>query len=333
MGTPDFARDILARLADSSLCEIVAVYCQPDRPAGRGKKLTPPPVKVFAQEQGFAVHQPLNFKDEADRIFLQSLAPDVLVVAAYGLILPQAVLDIPRLAPINVHGSLLPKYRGAAPVQRAIMDLESESGVCIMKMEAGLDTGPVYARRVCDISAESITSPELLDMIAQDGSDVLLEVLQKLASGETIVPTAQDESQVTYASKLRKDESFLPWHENANIVHAHIRAMLPWPGSKVSILRPEKEILELQVGVGCIGAEIADLSQIEGATQIPQCGELWRLKNGQIAIATSDCWYILDFVCPKGKREMPVKDFANGYLSSINKSVGFLAKLAPVTAS
>ena len=166
MGTPDFAATVLRHVAAWPGCEVVAAYCQPDRPAGRGHKLQPPAVKVLAQELGIPVFQPLNFKDEADRAALAGLRPDALVVAAYGLILPQSVLDIPTIGPFNVHGSLLPQYRGAAPIQRAIMDGNHLTGISIMRMERGLDTGPMLLQRALGIGIDD-TAAEVRALRAQ----------------------------------------------------------------------------------------------------------------------------------------------------------------------
>ena len=166
MGTPDFAATVLRHVAAWPGCEVVAAYCQPDRPAGRGHKLQPPAVKVLAQELGIPVFQPLNFKDEADRAALAALRPDALVVAAYGLILPQSVLDIPTIGPFNVHGSLLPQYRGAAPIQRAIMDGNHLTGITIMRMERGLDTGPMLLQRALGIGIDD-TAAEVRALRAQ----------------------------------------------------------------------------------------------------------------------------------------------------------------------
>ena len=166
MGTPDFAATVLRHVAAWPGCEVVAAYCQPDRPAGRGHKLQPPAVKVLAQELGIPVFQPLNFKDEADRAALAGLRPDALVVAAYGLILPQSVLEIPTIGPFNVHGSLLPQYRGAAPIQRAIMDGNHLTGITIMRMERGLDTGPMLLQRALGIGIDD-TAAEVRALRAQ----------------------------------------------------------------------------------------------------------------------------------------------------------------------
>ncbi len=312
MGTPDFAAYILNSLCDWSGCEVVGVYCQPDRPAGRGKKLMPPAVKVMANEHNIAVYQPLNFKNAQDVEFLASLKPDILAVAAYGLILPQSVLDIPSIAPINVHASLLPLYRGAAPIQRAIMDCHAETGVSIMRMEAGLDTGPVYAMKSTQILEH--TAASLHDELAKIGAEVLIEVLSKMQV-QTLTPTAQDDAKASHAAKLTKQDGVIDWTKPAHVVHAQIRGVSPWPGAQLTLLRPDNEKIVLRLNKGYIGSEKASYSQILGVdANALRAGQVWLVDNENIAICTADKFYILQSVRPMNKNEMPAADFARGYL-------------------
>jgi methionyl-tRNA formyltransferase len=225
-GTPDFAATHLAALLGSRH-EVVAVYSQPDRPAGRGKKLAASPVKQLALEHGIPVFQPASFRDEADRAALAALRPDLLVVVAYGLLLPQTVLDIPRLGCINVHASLLPRWRGAAPIQRAIEAGDSETGSCIMQMEAGLDTGPVLARATCPILPDD-TGGTLHDRLAALGPPLLLGTLERLAAG-SVTAEAQDDESATYAHKLGKEEARLDFTRPACELACRIRAFNPFP--------------------------------------------------------------------------------------------------------
>ncbi len=323
MGTPPFAAQILSKLFASDFCSVVAAYCQPDRPAGRGKKLMPPAVKVLAQEQGVEVYQPLNFKNKDDIDFLRSLQPDVLVVAAYGLLLPQAVLDIPRIAPINIHGSLLPLYRGAAPIQRAIMDGHAETGVAIMRMEAGLDSGPVYCTQAVPVGEH--TSDSMHTLLAEVGTDTLLHVLQRMAAGENVPAVEQDHSAFTHAAKLRKEDGFIDWSKTAQEVHAQIRGVTSWPAAQGRILRLEKDFCDIKLSPGHIGAYWADYGEFLGEGQkMPQMGEVWRLHDGSLAIATADKWYILHTVRPQGKGEMDALAFANGYLQKGAGKVGVM---------
>lgn len=225
-GTPDFAVTPLQALLESGH-EVVAVYSQPDRPAGRGRTLTPSPVKEAALAAGIQVLQPLNFKAETDRQQLAALQPDLMVVVAYGLLLPQAVLDIPRLGCINIHASLLPRWRGAAPIQRAIAAGDAQTGVCIMQMEAGLDTGPVHLMRSLAIEPED-TAQSLHDRLATLGAEALLESLPLLEQpGHS--PRPQDDAQACYAQKLRKEEAWLDWTQDARTLELQVRAFNPWP--------------------------------------------------------------------------------------------------------
>lgn len=225
-GTPEFAVAPFKALLDSNH-EVIAVYSQPDRPAGRGRVLTPSPVKEAALAAGIQVLQPLNFKAEAERAQLAELNPDLMVVVAYGLLLPQAVLDIPRLGCLNIHASLLPRWRGAAPIQRAIAAGDEETGVCIMQMEAGLDTGPVHLERRLAIEPKD-TAQSLHDRLSVLGAEALLEALPLLEQpGHR--PTPQPEQGACYAQKLRKEEAWLDWTLDAKQLERQVRAFNPWP--------------------------------------------------------------------------------------------------------
>ena len=225
-GTPEFAARHLEALLDAGLLP-VAVYTQPDRPAGRGKKLTPSPVKIVAQRAGIPVLQPDSLKSGEAQAELAALEPDLMIVVAYGLILPQAILDTPRWGCINVHASLLPRWRGAAPIQRAIEAGDEETGITIMQMEAGLDTGPMLASSTLNIEPD-MTGGALHDALALAGPPLLLEVLGEmpgcLAAAET-----QDDSLATYAAKLDKAEAQLDWTRPAGELARNIRAFNPFP--------------------------------------------------------------------------------------------------------
>ena len=225
-GTPDFAASSLAAVLDSEH-EVVAVYTQPDRPAGRGRKLTPSPVKQLAQEHGLPVVQPASLKDADDQAELAALNADVMVVVAYGLLLPQAVLDTPRLGCINVHASLLPRWRGAAPIQRAIEAGDSVSGVTIMQMDAGLDTGAMLYEVRTPITSRT-TGGDLHDRLAIQGANALVNVLDNLDNG-SLEATPQPEEGVTYAAKLSKAEAELDFSQPAEQLARKIRAFNPWP--------------------------------------------------------------------------------------------------------
>ena len=225
-GTPDFAVPCLRAAAQRG--EVVAVYTQPDRPAGRGRELTPSPVKREALLRGIPVLQPENFRSAASKAALRALKPDLMVVVAYGLIVPQSVLDIPTHGCWNVHASLLPRWRGAAPIQRAIEAGDGESGVCLMQMEKGLDTGPVLLSQALSIG-DSETGGQLHDRLAELGAQVLADGLGLLRAGIRPVARPQPAEGVTYAHKLDKAEAKLDWARPAVELANRVRAFNPWP--------------------------------------------------------------------------------------------------------
>jgi len=225
-GTPDFSVATLQAVLDSAH-RVVGVYSQPDRPAGRGRKLKPGPVKALALRHELPVFQPDSLKDSASQQQLAALEPDLMVVVAYGLLLPQTVLDIPTLGCVNLHASLLPRWRGAAPIQRAILAGDTETGVCLMQMEAGLDSGPVLAQVRTPIAADE-TGGSLHDRLSRLAADLLAAHLDDLAT-HRLQPQPQDESQVTYARKLDKREAALDWLQDAGQLERQVRAFNPWP--------------------------------------------------------------------------------------------------------
>jgi len=225
-GTPEFAAQHLQALLDANR-QVVAVYTQPDRPAGRGQKLMPSPVKQLALQHGIAVYQPQTLRDPAAQAELAGLQADLMVVVAYGLILPQAVLDMPRLGCINSHASLLPRWRGAAPIQRAVEAGDAESGVTVMQMEAGLDTGPMLLKVSTPITTDD-TGGSLHDRLAELGSRAVVEAVTALEAG-SLKGEVQDNNLATYAHKLNKDEARLDWSRPAVELERLIRAFHPWP--------------------------------------------------------------------------------------------------------
>lgn len=227
MGTPDFAVPTLNKLYESEH-EIAAVFTQPDKPKGRGYKLAPPPVKVLALEHGTPVYQPESLKKQPEMWdVLKEIAPDVIVVAAYGKILPKQVLDIPKYHCVNVHGSLLPKYRGAAPIQWSVLNGDDETGITTMLMGEGLDTGDILLQRSTPIG-ENETAAELFDRLAEIGADLLIETLEKLEKGE-ITPVKQNEELATYASILTKDMCMIDFNKPVKEVHKKICGLSDWP--------------------------------------------------------------------------------------------------------
>nr|WP_312971703.1 methionyl-tRNA formyltransferase [Pseudomonas sp.] len=246
-GTPEFAAAHLKALLDTPH-QIVAVYTQPDRPAGRGQKLMPSPVKQLAVENAIPVLQPPSLKDAAAQAELAALEPDLLVVVAYGLILPQAVLDIPRFGCINSHASLLPRWRGAAPIQRAVQAGDAESGVTVMQMEAGLDTGPMLLKVRTPITAED-TGGSLHDRLAELGPPAVIEAIAGLASG-TLMGEVQDDALANYAHKLNKDEARIDWSSPAIELERLIRAFNPWPICHSTLNEAPLKVLAGRIGEG-----------------------------------------------------------------------------------
>jgi len=227
MGTPDFAVPSLDALVNSGKHTVMAVYTQPDKPVGRKKIMTAPEVKVCACEYGIEVRQPDSLKGEQQSKLLSDLRPDVIVVIAYGKILPEAILKIPKYGCVNIHGSLLPKYRGAAPIQRAIIDGEKETGITSMLMDKGLDTGDILISRSTKINPDE-NAGELFDRLSIMGAEVLLETLDRLETGD-ITPIKQDNEKSNYASMLSKEECQIDWNLSAEEVHNKVRGMNPWP--------------------------------------------------------------------------------------------------------
>ena len=266
MGTPDFSVPVLDALVEAGH-EILCVYTQPPRPAGRGKKDRPSPVQIKAEALGIPVRTPLKFKDQKTREDFAELHADVAVVVAYGLILPQEVLDAPQNGCLNIHASLLPRWRGAAPIHRAIMAGDEQTGVCIMQMEAGLDTGPVLLRAETEI-ASGDTTGSLHDRLAEMGAQAIVDALGKL---ETLTPEPQSESGITYAQKIDKAEARIDWTAPASKVDTHIRGLSPFPGAwfeeggtRIKALLSEQrdldgpagEVLDDSLSIGCSAGSI-----------------------------------------------------------------------------
>jgi len=292
-GTPDFAARHLDALL-SSEHQVVGVFTQPDRPAGRGKKLMPSPVKVLAEEKGIPVFQPVSLRPEENQKLVAELHADVMVVVAYGLILPKAVLAMPRLGCINVHGSLLPRWRGAAPIQRSLWAGDTETGVTIMQMDVGLDTGDMLHKLSCPITADD-TSASLYDKLAELGPQGLLDTLSLLASG-TAKPEVQDEAQVSYAEKLSKEEARVDWTLSAAQLERCIRAFNPWPMSYIVIDDQPIKIWQ---------ATVID----KPANAVP--GTILEATRQGIQVATGDGILNLISLQPAGKKAMSAQDLLN----------------------
>jgi len=275
---------------------MVAVYTQPDRPAGRGRKLQASPVKSLALAHAIPVYQPANFKDTADIDILQKLDADLMIVAAYGLLLPPAILEAPRLGCINVHASLLPRWRGAAPIQRAILAGDAETGITIMQMNEGLDTGDMLLKRSCSIDRTD-TGGSLHDKLARLGGEALLAALEELKMGK-LQPQAQDDAQSNYAAKLSKKEAQLDWDKDAQRLARQVRAFNPWPVTQTHV---NDKVLRIQ------RAEAID------AASTAEPGTVIACNKAGIDIATGNGLLRLQQLQPPGKKAMDAAAFLNGY--------------------
>ncbi|CDH05710.1 10-formyltetrahydrofolate:L-methionyl-tRNA(fMet) N-formyltransferase [Xenorhabdus bovienii str. oregonense] len=292
-GNPDFAAHHLAALLKSQH-QVVGVLTRPDKPAGRGKKLTPSPVKALAEEHSISVFQPKTLRTEESQQWIMYRQADIMIVVAYGLILPQAVLDIPRLGCLNVHGSLLPRWRGSAPIQRAIWAGDQETGVTIMQMDAGLDTGNMLLKAACPITNQD-TSSSLYEKLANIGSETLLNTLDLIILGNC-QPGIQDGTLATYAEKLSKDEAKMDWHLPAIQLERCVRSFNPWPMSFFLIDEYPIKVWHAEA--------IA-----EQTTQPP--GTIIKADKKGIQIATADGILNITQLQSSGKKAMPAADFLN----------------------
>jgi methionyl-tRNA formyltransferase len=292
-GTPDFALPALDALA-ASRHRLAVIYTQPDRPAGRGRRLSASPVKERGLALGLPVEQPATLRDAGAAATLAAHAPDVMVVVAYGLLLPQAVLAVPRLGCLNIHASLLPRWRGAAPVARAIMAGDATTGVCIMRMEAGLDTGPVMLRHEVPIGARE-TAGELQTRLAAEGARLIVPALDALATG-TARFESQDAAQASYAHKLEKSEARLSWREPARMLERRIRALNPWPIAETTLDGAQLRIHEAEVVPAQSG-------------KVP--GTILRAGADGIVVMTAEEALAIRRLQLPGRRVVPAADFAN----------------------
>ncbi|KUM52246.1 methionyl-tRNA formyltransferase [Rheinheimera sp. EpRS3] len=293
-GTPDFAARHLQALLDAGH-QVIAVYTQPDRPAGRGQQLQPSAVKQLALQHNLAVYQPKSLKKAPAQQELAALDADLMIVVAYGLILPQAVLDTPRLGCINVHGSLLPRWRGAAPIQRAIWAGDTQTGVTIMQMDAGLDTGAMLSTVSCDID-DTDTSASLYDKLAILGPKALLAALADLTALQQQAQT-QDDSKANYADKLHKDEAQLDFNKSASALQREIRAFNPWPVSYITLAQGSIKVWQAKAEDGSSDKAVGTVLSAD--------------KHG-IRIACANGTLLVTQLQPPGKKAMAAADFLNG---------------------
>ena len=297
-GTPKFAVKSLSVLNQSEH-EVVAVYCQPDRPKGRGKVLTACPVKIFAEENNLLVIQPEDFKDKQSQTQLALLNPDVMVVAAYGQILPKALLEIPKLGCLNIHASLLPRWRGAAPIERAILEGDRETGISIMQMNEGLDTGDILLDKKCMISNRE-TAQTLHDTLSNIGANAILETLNIFP---TLKARPQQNNNATYAEKVTKDEAQIDWHQGAEQISRVIRAFNPRTIAYTNAMAKQFKNRVLRI----IEAEVVNRQ----TTNSP--GKVIKYDKEVCYVATSSGVINLKRVQLSGKKEVSIKDFNNAY--------------------
>ena len=307
-GTPEFASISLSSLIKTDQHDLVAVFTQPDRPAGRGRKIQKSAVKELAESNDLNVLQPPSFKDPETLETLRSLNLDLLIVVAYGQILPQAILDTPRLGCINVHGSLLPRWRGAAPIQRAIEAGDPESGVTIMQMAAGMDTGPMYLKAACAIEKND-TAQVLHDKLANLGAETLLETVVALSAGSAKLEE-QDESLVTYAAKITKEEATINWQELAVVIQRKVCAFNPAPVCHTELFDKKVRIWEAEV----INSN-SDLNSNKKA------GEIVKASREGIDVVTGEGLLRIKVLQMPGKRRIDVADFVNGNADLLAKYV------------
>lgn len=306
-GTPDFAAKHLQALIGSSH-EIVAAYTQPDRPAGRGKKLTPSPVKVLAEKHGIPVYQPESFKAQEAQLALSALNADLMVVVAYGLLLPKAVLEAPRKGCINVHGSILPAWRGAAPIQRAVWAGDAETGVTIMQMDEGLDTGDMLHIAKLDITSTD-TSASLYEKLAELGPKALLEVVNDF---DQYQPKSQNDELATYAKKLSKAEALINWQDDAEQIERNIRAFNPWPVAWFSVDQQNIKVWQASV----------ETSVDVNATP----GTIIETNKTGIVVATGKGALRLESLQIPGKKALPAMDVINARQQWFSKGASLVSE-------
>lgn len=299
MGTPDFAVPTLQALIDYH--DVIGVVTQPDRPAGRGGKIRQSPIKELALQHNIPVFQPKKLRKQEAIEELNQWQPDVFVVAAFGQILPQEVLDIPEYGSINVHASLLPRWRGAAPIHAAIRAGDEETGVTIMKMDAGLDTGPMLLKGAIPIEANE-TGQSLHDKLAKIGADLLIEALPQYISGE-LQPQEQDDSLATYAPQISKEEGDIDWSQSADAIERLVRAFTPWPGTFTSF-----DGKQLKIHAGDSGDGVLAIGQVAEHTE-------------RVAIGTGDGVFYPTEVQLAGKTRTDIDSFVNGYQDFVGASL------------
>jgi methionyl-tRNA formyltransferase len=299
-GTPAFGLPSLKKLLADPQFSVEAVITQPDQPAGRGKQTAISPIKSAALDAGVQVYQPEKIKSPEAAEFLKRIAPDAAVIIAYGQIIPRSLLGIPRLGWINLHASLLPRYRGAAPIQRAILNGDTRTGLTTMKIDAGLDTGPILEQLEVAIGADE-TAPELMARMGEAGAPLLIHTLQKLSTG-ALEPKAQDPARATFAPPIKKEEGLIDWAKPASEIYNQIRAFEPWPGTYTQFR-----------GRLChIWGRPADRVESPSASATSAPGTISENRNEILVACGEGTWLRVAHVHLEGRKRMAAREFANG---------------------
>lgn len=303
MGTPDFAVPSLQKLVETQ--NVVGIVTQPDRPAGRGRQVRPTPVKLEAQRHTIPVYQPDSLRSESEAAPLRQWQPDIIIVVAFGQILRQHVLEMPPLGCLNVHASLLPRWRGASPIQHAILAGDTQTGVTLMQMDVGMDTGPIYVQRAVPIQADE-TAASLHDRLSQLGATMLAECLDDIVNGQ-LVAEAQDNSHATYAPLIKKEDGALDWQRKAVELERQIRAMTPWPGAYTSWLGKSMRLHKVELATGSLPSE--------------EPGRVIPYGDGVAVMAGDGALALLELQL-EGKKGMAIADFIRGRPDFIGGKLG-----------
>ncbi len=296
MGTPDFATSALSALYDAGM-NIVGVFTKPDTASGRGMKPKFSDVKKYALEKGLDVYQPETFKDNAQKELIEKLAPDMIIVAAYGKILPPYVIDYPKYGCINIHGSLLPKYRGAAPIQRAVINGDEITGVTLMKMNYGMDTGDILKTAEVKISEVDSTG-DIFDRLAEVSKSLIVEAVSEIAEGK-LTPIPQNEAEATHADKISPEDEIIDWTKSAREVHNKIRGLSPFPGAKTTLSGKLVKVY---------ASSYTDFTAPENA----KCGEVVECKKSSLFVKCKDGCLALQSLKPEGSKLLSSTDMING---------------------
>jgi len=310
LGTPEFALPALEKLINSEF-KPVAVFCAPDKPVGRKQILTPPPTKILAQKYNIPVFQPANSYELAD--IIKSVSVDLIICVAYGLLLPKEVLDAPKFGCLNLHPSLLPKYRGASPLQATILNGDQETGVTIFKIEEKMDTGPIAAKQEWQINNQKLTTPELSKKLAEVGANLLLKILPDWLTGK-ITPTPQDDSLASYTKIIKREAGKIDWQKSAKEIEQQIRAFTPWPGTYATL--PSYSPNEVKGSkIKIIKAESPDKQLY--LEQSRRAGKIFLTDDKNLAVQTSNGCLIINELQPEGGKTMSASDFLRGHKNII----------------